>query len=71
MLYKVLSSDMKSMHGGNGTWVLGEWMPAVEYVKPCESGYHLVTAKQLMEWLGPCICEAEGVAAVRGRASRR
>ena len=59
-LYKVLTEDMKSMHGGNATWTLGEWMPTVEKIRPCVFGYHLVTAEQLIEWLGPCVCEAEG-----------
>ncbi len=65
--YKVLDSDGGCCHGGYGKWYLpedgkpGQWMPAVEgEVKCCENGYHLVTASQLLSWLGPTIWVAEG-----------
>jgi len=38
----------------------GEWMPEVETLNPCVSGYHLVSREHLIEWLGPEIYEAEG-----------
>lgn len=64
--YKVLDGD-QSGNGGTATWSLpkgkrpGAWMPAIKgELVPCENGYHLCRgARQLLEWLGPDIYEAE------------
>lgn len=70
-LYKVLAEDGEPYYGGVGTWSLptknddgtwtpGEWMPVVEgELVPCENGYHLCRADDLVYWLGPKIYEAE------------
>ena len=56
-LYKVLDKDGCSVHGGNAQWSLphgeqpGEWMPPIDDLKMCESGYHLVEADSLSQWL--------------------
>jgi len=65
-LFKVLNEDGTSCHGGCGAWSLpsddtpGEWMPAIEgKLIACENGYHLCRKRDLLEWLGPAIFEAE------------
>ena len=63
--YKVLDAGGKCIYG-NGSWFSpkkdkpGKWMPVVESLKMCESGYHLCRRKDLLGWLGPEIYEAEG-----------
>ena len=66
-LYKVLNEDGTCYHGGRGKWFLprenrpGKWMPEVKgHLVLCGNGYHLVTASQLIDWLGPALYEAEG-----------
>jgi len=66
MLFKVLDENGHSCNGGDATWPLpedgkpGEWMPAIQELTPCNSGYHLVRAGGLLDWLGPRIWVAEG-----------
>lgn len=75
-LYKVLGPNGESIHGGTGTWFLpkgkrpGKWMPKVEHVWVCSSGYHLVTITALPRWLilDCTIWEAEGRGAEDGDA---
>ena len=57
--YKVLSPDLTSRNGGTHQWHLGEWTPPVTSLEPCVSGYHVCQESDLVEWLGPVICEAE------------
>lgn len=70
-LYKIVSTDFDPIHGGTGKWFAptkakpGKWMPKVENVAACSSGYHLIPAKGIVEWLplAPVtgyLCEAEG-----------
>ena len=70
MYYKVLNEDGSCHHGGNGrwslptknddgTWTPGEWMPKIERLELCNSGYHVVTIAHLPEWFGPAIYEVE------------
>ena len=55
--YKVTLSDGSACHGGTGKWRLpeggrpGKWMPPVD-VLPCQSGYHVCRADQIVQWLG-------------------
>lgn len=55
--YKVTHDDGRPCNGGIGRWALpdvdtpGWWMPPVT-VFPCQSGYHLCTADQLVKWMG-------------------
>ena len=64
-MYKVLGEDGRPYHGGSGVWSLphdgipGEWMPRIEMIVPCKSGYHVCTKDQLVLWLGPRIHEVE------------
>lgn len=65
-LYKVLSADGKSCHGGYAEWHLptgkrpGKWMPPIDgELEPCSNGYHVCRRGQLMEWLGEAIYECE------------
>ena len=64
-MYKVLGQNGRPYHGGSGVWSLphdgipGEWMPRIEMIVPCESGYHVCTKDQLVLWLGPRIHEVE------------
>lgn len=58
--YKVLNGDLTSRNGGAYQWVLGEWSPEIEgTLVPCHRGYHVCQESDLLEWLGPVICEAE------------
>ena len=65
--YKVLGENGECFHGGVGEWPLprdkrpGKWMPEIAgRIEACRNGYHLVTASQLIEWLGPTLWVAEG-----------
>lgn len=53
--YKVLNDNLTCCHGGSGEWVMGEWMPRIEALEPCQSGYHVLKRGQLVLWLGPAI----------------
>jgi len=65
-VYKVLGENGEPVNGGHGKWSLpnrgkpGKWMPKIggELI-PCENGYHLCRRKDLINWLGPTIWEAE------------
>ena len=71
MLFKVLSADGRSCHGGNLQWPLptqnpdGTWTPgaavAVEgTLVPCYNGIHLATPRQVVEhWLGERVWVAQ------------
>lgn len=65
-LFKVLNTNGSAHHGGNGKWSLphdgqpGDWMPPIlGPLVACQNGYHLCTIKQLLNWIGPAIHEAE------------
>ena len=65
-LYKILSADGYSCHGGSAQWALptngqhGEWMPPLHgSLNPCVYGYHLCRPQDLVCWLGETIYEAE------------
>jgi hypothetical protein len=75
VLYKVLGPKGEPCNGGNGKWHLpqrgkpGKWMKAIPDVVPCQSGYHVCTAEQLLGWLGPRIYRVEvrpGIVRVAG-----
>jgi hypothetical protein len=56
----VLNADLTSRNGGTYQWVLGEWAPEIAgELVPCENGYHVCQEDDLLNWLGPVICEAE------------
>ena len=63
-LYKVLDSGRSTYQ--DFVWPLpkgkrpGKWMPKIEgELVACENGYHLCREKDILEWLGPEIYEAE------------
>ena len=62
-LYKTLGKDGRYIYG-NG-WHLpkgkrpGKWMPVIEELLICESGYHLCKGQDLVYWLNEEIYEAE------------
>jgi hypothetical protein len=64
--YKVTGKNGVACNGGNGEWHLpkdgkpGEWMPHIEDINPCVSGYHLCEVDDLIEWLNEETYEAEG-----------
>jgi len=59
-LYKVLNEDGTPCHGGSGQWNLhGKWMPFIQKLHPCKSGYHLCRRGDLVVWLGPVIWTAK------------
>ncbi len=55
-LFKVLAVDGSACNGGSGKWYLprgrrpGKWMPPLK-VDICHSGYHLVTAEGILDWV--------------------
>ena len=63
--YKVLNDDGSCFHGGNGKWPLpsgkrpGKWMPKIDKIAPCQSGYHILKREHVVGWLGPAIFEVE------------
>jgi hypothetical protein len=64
--YKFLKPEGKPMYG-TGTWFLpkgkrpGKWMPRVEKLEMCKSGYHAAPEDHLTEWCdGPHLYEFEG-----------
>lgn len=71
-LYKVLGNGGIACNGGSGKWNLpvdkkpGKWMPKIENIIPCRSGYHLCRREDLLLWLNEEIYEAEG----RGKSIR-
>ena len=56
-LYKITGPNGEPLHGGSGLWHLptkgkpGKWMPKLDRVEACRSGYHLVTAIGIVDWL--------------------
>ena len=64
-LYKILDFHGQARYGV-GAWHLpvgkrpGKWMPKIEgELEPCRNGYHLARQRDLLDWLGPEIFEAE------------
>ena len=59
-LYKVLDSNQRSCNGGFAQWIPRQWMsPIIGKLIPCENGYHLCHAEDLVDWLDAEIWEAE------------
>jgi hypothetical protein len=64
-LFKVLGENGKPCNSGKGKWYLprgkrpGRWMPIIDELVPCHSGYHLCRARDLLMWLNSTIYEAE------------
>jgi hypothetical protein len=63
MTYYKCLDGLKSCHGGDYVYTLGEWTPEISELEECKSGYHICKADQLTPWLSVDIyeCEAEGV----------
>lgn len=70
LYFKVLAKDGQCANGGeaqyslptkneDGSWTPGEWMPKIANLVPCQSGYHLCRADQLVQWLHEEIYLAE------------
>ena len=64
--FKFLDHDGRPFNGGSGVWNWpkngnpGRWMPKINKIIPCQSGYHLCEFPDILEWLGPEFFEAEG-----------
>ena len=59
--YKVLNADRSCYNGGDGIWK-PEGVPMPEIVgdlEPYKNGYHVCTANQLGDWVGPAIWEVD------------
>ena len=71
ILFKVLSADGRSCHGGNlqwplptrspdGSWTPGEAVTVTGEIEPCKNGIHLATARQVVErWQGARVWVAQ------------
>ena len=63
-LFKILR-DGQSCNGGTGDWYSpkgkrpGKWMPKINKLIPCKSGYHLCRKEDLIHWLDQEIYESE------------
>ncbi len=71
--YKFLSAGGQATHADHdepffwslptfnedGSYTPGEWMPGVEWLDICGSGYHVTTEEHLLEWALECLYEAE------------
>lgn len=58
--YKVLGAQRHPCHGGTGQWPPpGEWLRVTGRLVACEHGLHLCRERDLVQWLGPEIWEAE------------
>ena len=57
--YKILDLDARSCNGGDLQWHTprgkrpGNWMPRIDNLVPCESGYHICRPRDISQWLGP------------------
>lgn len=69
MYIKILHPDGRCYSGGKGKWHLpikgkpGKWMPPVEHVSLCDSGYHLTDFENARSFISSCpfaVFEAEG-----------
>ena len=65
-LYKVLSAEMRSMHGGKHNWATSPTCTVTGKLVACTRGVHLCRPDDLIRWLGPVICpvtdyDAEGM----------
>ncbi len=45
----------------------GKWLPCVDRLEKCESGYHACKPKQILEWLNAEMYEVEFREKARGR----
>ena len=74
--YKVLNEDGSCFHGGTGSWPLpqgrkpGAWMPKIENLWMCSSGYHILKREMVVQWLGPAIFEVEVRGEVQWQADK-
>lgn len=63
--WKVLWPDGRCYWGGHGSWPLprgrepGEWLHVKGTLSECRRGLHLCRTRDLVEWIGPAIFEAE------------
>ena len=58
-LYKVLGPARQSCHGGTHVWEPGVWYTVTGELKPCEHGFHLCRARDLLSWIKPDVWRAE------------
>jgi hypothetical protein len=59
--FKCLGPGRTAAHGGSGTWPpVGEWTKPIRgALVPCERGWHVCSAPQLIEWLSSEVYEVE------------
>jgi hypothetical protein len=57
-LFKILNG-LKSCHGGNHSWTIGEWFEVAGDLIACENGIHLCREQDLLHWLEKDIYDAE------------
>ena len=57
-VYSDVQWSLPTKHN-DGTWTPGEWMPRVERLEMCQSGYHVCTIDQAIKWLDAECYEVE------------
>jgi len=70
-MYKTLTQNNKGPYShfdftpylptkrADGTWKPGKWLPKVDSLEMCETGYHVTDAAHLVQWLDAQIFEVE------------
>ena len=60
MPYKVLDSNLRSCHGGEAQWVVGQRQSVTGDLVPCKKGIHVCRdERDLLSWIGDVICPCE------------
>jgi hypothetical protein len=57
--YKFMGWNGEARYGTGSIGPVGEWMPTVKRLEPCESGYHVITPEGLLDWIAPELYRVE------------
>lgn len=56
-MYKILDENLRSCHGGDAQWVVGERVECSGPLVPCQNGIHICRDEDdVLVWLGEVIC---------------
>ena len=72
MAYKVLDSNLRSCHGGEAQWTVGQKKSVEGDLVPCEKGIHVCRdERDVLSWIGEVICPCEHSEEYIDRATKR